>query len=184
MPFSSSMYTDMMDISSQLMLKWERFGPQHVLEVSQDFTRLAFDTIALCAMGHRLNSFYTPAVPPFVQAMGDFLAECYVRPLRLVPALHPAANAKWEADADKMMGLCAESEWRVRAAGRVADAAPAVVAARKAAGSDRNDLLDRMLHGRDPKTGEGLSDENIMYQLITFLIAGLHSGAAPTESCD
>jgi cytochrome P450/NADPH-cytochrome P450 reductase len=29
-----------------------------------------------------------------------------------------------------------------------------------------------MLNGRDPKTGEGLSDENIMYQLITFLIAG------------
>jgi cytochrome P450/NADPH-cytochrome P450 reductase len=29
-----------------------------------------------------------------------------------------------------------------------------------------------MLNGRDPKTGQGLSDENIMYQLITFLIAG------------
>jgi cytochrome P450 len=29
-----------------------------------------------------------------------------------------------------------------------------------------------MLNGRDSKTGEGLTDENIMYQLITFLIAG------------
>jgi cytochrome P450/NADPH-cytochrome P450 reductase len=48
-----------------------------------------------------------------------------------------------------------------------------VIAARKAAGgSNRNDLLDRMLNGRDSKTGEGLTDENIMYQLITFLIAG------------
>jgi hypothetical protein len=35
-----------------------------------------------------------------------------------------------------------------------------------------NDLLDRLLSGRDPKTGQGLSDENVMYQLITFLIAG------------
>jgi hypothetical protein len=54
-----SMYTDMMDITSQLILKWERFGPNHAFDVSDDFTRLAFDTISLCAMGHRLNSFYT-----------------------------------------------------------------------------------------------------------------------------
>lgn len=53
------MYTDMMDIASQLILKWERFGPDHAFDVSDDFTRLAFDTISLCAMGHRLNSFYT-----------------------------------------------------------------------------------------------------------------------------
>jgi hypothetical protein len=38
--------------------------------------------------------------------------------------------------------------------------------------SSRNDLLDRLLNGRDPKTGEGLTDENIVHQLITFLIAG------------
>jgi hypothetical protein len=30
-----------------------------------------------------------------------------------------------------------------------------------------------MLNGRDPQTGEGLSDENIVYQLLTFLIAGM-----------
>ena len=40
------------------------------------------------------------------------------------------------------------------------------VAARK------NDLLGLMLQGRDPVTGEGLSDENIRYQMVTFLIAG------------
>jgi cytochrome P450/NADPH-cytochrome P450 reductase len=34
------------------------------------------------------------------------------------------------------------------------------------------DLLDIMLDMTDPKTGEKLSEENIMMQLITFLIAG------------
>ncbi len=34
------------------------------------------------------------------------------------------------------------------------------------------DLLARMLHGKDPDTGETLDDENIRYQIITFLIAG------------
>lgn len=35
-----------------------------------------------------------------------------------------------------------------------------------------HDLLSFMLSGSHPKTGESLSDENIHYQVITFLIAG------------
>ena len=39
-------------------------------------------------------------------------------------------------------------------------------------GNEKNDLLNLMLNGVDPVTGEKLSDENIGYQMITFLIAG------------
>lgn len=39
-------------------------------------------------------------------------------------------------------------------------------------GETHDDLLDTMLKGRDPKTGKGLTPENIRYQLVTFLIAG------------
>jgi cytochrome P450/NADPH-cytochrome P450 reductase len=174
------MYTDMMDIASQLILKWERFGPDHVFEVSDDFTRLAFDTISLCAMGYRLNSFYTPDVPEFVQAMGDFLSECYFRPRRLFNAFRTGSNAKFEADADKMMELCAQSGCHSFSPLRACTHdLGSVIAARKSSGINRGDLLDRMLHGRDPKTGEGLSDENIMYQLITFLIAGKRLPSPP-----
>lgn len=35
-----------------------------------------------------------------------------------------------------------------------------------------DDLLSHMLNGKDPETGETLDDENIRYQIITFLIAG------------
>lgn len=48
----------------------------------------------------------------------------------------------------------------------------AVVATRKTHPSDRKDLLGLMLRGQDPQTGRGLTDENIRFQLITFLIAG------------
>lgn len=34
------------------------------------------------------------------------------------------------------------------------------------------DVLDVMLSATDPETGQGLSDENLRYQLVTFLIAG------------
>src|SRR5881628_913795 len=36
----------------------------------------------------------------------------------------------------------------------------------------QQDLLNVMLTGVDPVTGETLSDENIRFQMVTFLIAG------------
>lgn len=53
------MFDDMFDIATQLVLKWERFGPEYRIDPTDDFTRLALDTIALCSMHYRLNSFYT-----------------------------------------------------------------------------------------------------------------------------
>jgi cytochrome P450 / NADPH-cytochrome P450 reductase len=52
--------------------------------------------------------------------------------------------------------------------------ADTLIAERKRGGeaAKRNDLLQKMLDGRDPVTKEGLSDLNIRYNMLTFLIAG------------
>lgn len=50
-----------------------RQGPDHSIHVTDDFTRLTLDTIALCAMDYRFNSYYSEKMHPFVQAMADFL---------------------------------------------------------------------------------------------------------------
>ncbi|KAG9085236.1 hypothetical protein FRC07_013421, partial [Ceratobasidium sp. 392] len=68
-----AMFDDMYDILSQLCLKWERFGPMHPIKATGDLTGLALDTI--CAYNYRLNKFYSLEDPPFVKAMGDFLAK-------------------------------------------------------------------------------------------------------------
>jgi cytochrome P450/NADPH-cytochrome P450 reductase len=48
-----------------------------------------------------------------------------------------------------------------------------LIAERRAHGHvGAEDLLARMLGSKDPDTGEALDDENIRYQIITFLIAG------------
>ena len=48
-----------------------------------------------------------------------------------------------------------------------------IIAERKAQPQEEaDDLLSHMLSGKDPETGETLDDENIRYQIITFLIAG------------
>lgn len=39
------MFDDMFDVISQLVLKWERFGTLHEIDPTDDFTRLAFETM-------------------------------------------------------------------------------------------------------------------------------------------
>jgi cytochrome P450/NADPH-cytochrome P450 reductase len=53
-----NMFNEMHDIASQLVLKWARHGGDHAIQVVDDFTRLTLDTIALCAMDYRFNSWY------------------------------------------------------------------------------------------------------------------------------
>ncbi|KAL4252643.1 Bifunctional cytochrome P450/NADPH--P450 reductase [Abortiporus biennis] len=152
-----NMFDDMYDITSQLLLKWERFGPGHVIDPAGDFTRLTLDAIALCAMSYRLNSFYREGVHPFATAMGDFLLESGHRANRpgLVNAISWNVAAKYEEDAKTMMDLVDE-----------------ILYDRKAHPIEKNDLLNVMLYGRDKETGKGLPDENIKCNLLTFLIAG------------
>jgi len=152
------MFPSMTDIASQLLAKWERFGPEYVIDPSEDFTRLAFDTVALCVMSHRLNSFYSLDMVPFVTAMGSFLSEAGLRakrPSLVQNYLVPSANAQFEADKKAMMDLTNE-----------------IIRKRKESGNEIDDLLGLMLTAKDPATGEGLSDETIASNLVTFLIAG------------
>lgn len=152
------MFDEMHDIATQLAMKFARHGPQAPIAVSDDFTRMALDTLALCAMDFRFNSYYHEEMHPFIKAMGDFLTECSRRSKRPSFApnfLYRAANEKFYNDIAIMRQTADE-----------------VVEARKKNPTDRKDLLNAMLNGADPKTGEKLSDANITDQLITFLIAG------------
>uniref|UniRef100_A0A0W0F1E3 Putative fatty acid hydroxylase n=1 Tax=Moniliophthora roreri TaxID=221103 RepID=A0A0W0F1E3_MONRR len=151
------MMEDMRDICSQLFLKWERFGPEYIIDPVDDFTRVTLDTLAFCCMSYRLNSFYTEHTPPFSTSMADFLSATFVRSSRpaLIQAMKTSENAKYEADIKLMKDLATK-----------------IVADRKANPTEKKDILNIMLNGRDPKTGEGLSDESIINNLLTFMIAG------------
>ncbi len=153
------MFPEMTDIAEQLLLKWERFGEQALINVTDDMTRLTLDTIALCGFDYRFNSFYQNEMHPFVGAMVDALAEAGARGARLPiqTQLMLMTQMRYQGD--------------IRLMNEIVDS---IIAERKAdpVGAEKKDLLARMLAGRDPETGEGLSDENIRYQLVTFLIAG------------
>lgn len=108
-------------------------------------------------MGYRFNSYYTSEMHPFIEAMGSFLLECgrrFARPP--IPSwFYRNEDGKYYENIEVMQKTAQE-----------------VLRARKEQGGDRKDLLQAMMDGVDPKTGQHMTDQSIIDNLITFLIAG------------
>lgn len=149
--------TEMQDIANQLVMKWARQGPETPIVVTEDFTRLTLDSIALCAMGTRFNSFYHDSMHPFVEAMVGGLQVASYRAQRpsLLNQLPTSDNNSFWNDISYMRNLAKE-----------------LTEDRRKHPSDKKDLLNALILGRDPQSGKGLSDESIIDNMITFLIAG------------
>lgn len=147
----------MHEILTQLVLKWARYGPESPIHVTDDFTRLTLDSIAICAMDTRFNSFYKEAMNPFPQAMTEVLAEAARRAGRpsIANRLMRSSERQYHENIQLMQSVAQE-----------------IVTKRRQAPTDKKDLVNAMLHGKDPKTGEKMSDASIVDNMITFLIAG------------
>ena len=150
----------MLDIAEQLVLKWERLNTDDEVDVVRDMTSLTLDTIALCGFDYRFNSFYRETNHPFVDAIGGALGGTMEQSGRL-----PLENLI-RKDRDRKLRA------DIRHMNETVDR---IIRERRESGEDpraKPDLLSYMLTGVDKKTGEGLDDLNIRYQIITFLIAG------------
>jgi hypothetical protein len=149
----------MNDIAAQLMQKWERLNPGELVDVTADTTRLTLDTIALCGFGYRFNSFYRDTQHPFVSAMVNMLQESQIRSRQL------PMQARLRRGATRRL----QESYRY-----MEDEVFKIIDERRRAGNveDRRDLLSCMLTGVDKRSGEKLSDDNIVGQCITFLVAG------------
>lgn len=154
----ASMFDSMKDIASQLVLKWQRHGPEHEIKATEDFTRLTLDTIALCAMDYRFNSFYTEKMHPFVESMGRALAYTDVR--GFLPSIVKATVMRPREN------LNAKDIAYMR------EVARELITQRTEHPRDSNDLLNAMLVGQNTATGAALDAECIIDNLLTFLIAG------------
>ena len=131
------MFPAMMDIVSQLILRWERFSGDEI-DICDNFTRLTLDTIALCSFNHRFNSFYQTKMHRFVDAMISVLMESgrRIRCLPIQNAFMFGTNRRYYQDIDFLHSVCDD-----------------IVRERREHPNDVNDLLNRMIHGKDPETG-------------------------------
>ena len=116
-------------------------------------------------MDTRFNSFYHEDMHPFVNAMVGFLQESGARARRPVFANYLIWNTQQKFDSDIAL---------------LKEVATEVVAERRANLNNKKDLLNTMIKGRDMKTGEGLTDESILNNMITFLIAGTFTSSLNT----
>lgn len=129
------------------------------VDVVADMTKLTLDTIARAGFDYDFASFSKPDLDPFLQALARCLKETIdviQRPLFLT-SLFRARRARYRADIASMFRLVDE-----------------VIRERQRQPEERwpRDFLSLMLSAKDPKSGERLTDENIRYQILTFLIAG------------
>ena len=168
--FGSSllMELEMYDISTQMISKWARQGPEVEIDPTDDFTRLTLDTIALGAMNTRFNSFYREHRHPFVDAMVFFLAESGRRSFR--PAfvnnyLYHTSNKAFHQSIETMRTTALQA-----------------IKERRDNPTDKPDLLNAMIKGKDPKTGKNMSDDNIINNAITFLIGGMADNSKQVTS--
>lgn len=110
-------------------------------------------------MDYRFNSFYLGGKHhhPFVKHMVDILAEADIQ--SMLPdwagIFRLRAMLKFKKDIKLMHELCR-----------------GMVEFRRQNPVDRDDFLNAMLNTPDPETGEKLNDEEVVRNLITFLVAG------------
>ncbi|KAF3015030.1 hypothetical protein E8E14_009804 [Neopestalotiopsis sp. 37M] len=151
------MFPEVLDIVSQLVLKWARFGSGEPFDLQEEFTRLTMDTIALCAMGTRFNSFYREELHPFVQKFGEVFEELQRRSNRpeWYTSLMWEANKLHDENVQFIRSFCSD-----------------LVNQRKAEPTDKRDIFNALLKRRDPVTGKELSLDIITDNMITFLFAG------------
>ncbi|KAI1361816.1 cytochrome P450 [Xylaria arbuscula] len=146
------MFPDMLDLVSQLVLKLDRMGPDN------EIVALAFDMIGICGFGYRFNSFYRDEIHPFAKEMAASLIEAGKRANR--PSVENYLRYKSADELNKNI----HSMWEL---------CDHLVAERKRNPKpEARDLLNTMLNARDPQTGGKLSDENIRFNMVTFLVAG------------
>lgn len=109
-------------------------------------------------MSFRLNSFYNnETMHPFVQSMLYVLKEA-----ELQSALPGIANS-----------MRVKAQLRMsRNIKAMRSMARDIIKERRDKQESVDDLLNTLLNGRDPVTGEGMNDDLIISNIITFLIAG------------
>ncbi|MFF7190313.1 bifunctional cytochrome P450/NADPH--P450 reductase [Streptomyces sp. NPDC008222] len=152
-----SYFGQMLEIARNLVGKWEHRQGQPV-NITDDYTRLTLDTIALSGFGYRFDSFAKEELHPFLNALLEALIESMRRSqeLPMMTRMRKADDKKYRENIQLMRDLV-ESVIKERRQGR---------------SSGEEDLLGLMLQATDPETGRPLDDANVRDQVVTFLIAG------------
>ncbi|MCA9778277.1 MAG: cytochrome P450, partial [Candidatus Eremiobacteraeota bacterium] len=117
------------------------------------------DTIGVCGFDYRFESFSSDEPHPFIVAMTD--------------SLSVGQQTQMEHPLVRLLKSYSKIQ-RVNAdVAQMQEIVDGIIAERKSGGeSGADDLLQSMLEGVDPQSGDTLDDTNMRNQILTFLVAG------------
>lgn len=155
----------MVDAVDQLCTRWdEASGP---VDVTHDTAKLTLETIGRAAFSYEFGSFESDERHPMVAALlralytsGQKTKLGSVPGGRILGPWYDLRNREHQRYADDLLDELIDNRESARSA------------------EGNGDILDLMLSTRHPVTGESLSQRNIRYQILTFLVAGYETTAS------
>ncbi len=146
------------DCASELTANWRALSGNSPISAIGELNRLDLETTTLCFFGRKLNGLTGPETP-MIGAMNGATSEAIKRPTRPKLVNRLFYQSKFERDTKAMREYAAEC-----------------VEYRKANPTDQKDMLYAMMNAKDPDTGESLSEQQIIDEIVSMPIG---SSTAP-----
>lgn len=158
-----SYHDTMIECVTDLVAYWEQSIQGKAggkVGVPGDMNKLTLEIIGRTGFGYEFHSFADETTDPFVASMSRALSHVSSS-ANDIPILRDILGYKVIRQFPKDVEL-------------LQSVVDDVIAARRRGGlpEQKTDLLQRMIDTPDPSSGELLTDENIRYQVLTFLVAG------------
>ena len=152
------LFDQIRDCAGELVSKWRGLGTNNRITAIDELNRLDLETTTLCFYGRKLNGLTGPE-NPMVKAMDGATGEAMKRPTRPKLLNWLFYQTKFYRDSATMRKYAADC-----------------LQYRRAHPTDRKDLLSVLINAKDPETGDGLNDEQIIDEIVTMPIG---SSTAP-----
>ena len=151
-------FNEMRDITNELIGKWQGLGPSNKIAPVGELNRLNLEATTATLFGKRLNCLTGPE-HPVLKAMEDATSEAIQRPTRPGILNWLFYGGKFKSATKTLRAWAAE-----------------LVQYRKDNPMDRRDVLDALLTAKDPETGKGLTDSEVIDEIVSMPIG---SSTAP-----
>ncbi|TGJ83178.1 hypothetical protein E0Z10_g5580 [Xylaria hypoxylon] len=160
----SDSFNEMRDITSELLEKWKGLGVNNKITPLGDLNRLNIEATTANLFGKRLNALTGPE-HPVIKAMEDATSEALKRPTRPGILNSLIYGGKLKSATKTLRSYAAE-----------------LVQYRKDNPTDRRDLLDALLTAKDPETGKGLTESEVIDEIVSMPIGSSTTPCLLTSS--
>ncbi|KAL2151781.1 hypothetical protein VTH82DRAFT_6879 [Thermothelomyces myriococcoides] len=154
----TSHFDEFVQCADELIAKWQGLGAGAKISPLEELNRLNLEATALTLYGKKLNCLEGTA-HQMLQAMEDATSEAMKRPTRPGILNWLVYGSKFKRATKTMRSFAAD-----------------MVKERKEHPTDRRDLLWAMLNAKDPETGKGLTESEIIDEIVSMPIG---SSTAP-----